>query len=131
MLANAQATEIRRPAELPGDGGRAGRRANEQRALARAEVAAEHRGRVIAWTVSGVVTAAALVVWFALFFSGGREYRPRSRVKYLREVPEGLPPALVGALWRMGAVTVADIAATLLDLAVDGVPPIEPGGGDL
>ena len=71
----------------------------------------------------------ALVVWCVLFFSGGREYRPRARVKYLREVPEGLPPALVGALWRMGAVTNDDLSATLLDLAVRGVLRIEPGGG--
>ena len=130
LLADAQTTEIKiLPSRLATEAELA-RRANEQRALARAEVAAEHRGRVIAWTVSGGVTAAALVVWFVLFFSGGREYRPRSRVKYLREVPEGLPPALVGALWRMGAVTDADIAATLLDLAVDGVLRIEPGGGE-
>ena len=37
-----------------------------------------------------------------------------------------MPPALVGALWRMGKVTNDDIAATLLDLAVKGVLRIEP-----
>jgi len=36
-----------------------------------------------------------------------------------------MPPALVGALWRMGLVTNDDIAATLLDLAVKGVLRIE------
>ena len=40
-----------------------------------------------------------------------------------------MPPALVGALWRMGTVTNDDIAATLLDLAVKGVLRIEPEGG--
>ena len=128
-LAGAKTTEVEVVPERLATEADLARRANEQRALARAEVAAEHRGHVIAWTVGGVVTAAALVVWFALFFSGGREYRPRRRTKYLREVPEGMPPALVGALWRMGAVTDADIAATLLDLAVDGVLRIEPGEG--
>ena len=103
--------------------------ANEARERARSEVQAEHRRDVIAWAVSGAATGAALVVWCVLFFSGGREYRPRARVKYLREVPEGLSPALVGALWRMGAVTNDDLSATLLDLAVRGVLHIEPGGG--
>ena len=42
-------------------------------------------------------------------------------------MPEGMPPALVGALWRMGAVSDDDLAATLLDLAVSGVLTIAPG----
>ena len=62
LLADAQTTAIKiLPSRLATEAELAAQ-ANEQRVLARAAVAAERRGRVIAWTVSGVVTAAALVV---------------------------------------------------------------------
>ena len=104
------------------------RQANEQRAVAGPQVEAEERSDRIAWAISGALVAAAFAVWLVLFIRSGREYRPGRRVKYLREVPEGMPPALVGALWRMGAVGDDDLAATLLDLAVSGVLKITPGG---
>jgi uncharacterized membrane protein YgcG len=105
------------------------REANAQRARARAAAAAAKRLDRIAWAVGGTLAAAALTLWLVLFFRTGREYRPTFREKYLREVPEGVPPALAGALWRMGSVTDADLSATLLDLAVAGILRISPGSG--
>ncbi len=100
--------------------------ANAVRAAARAQVAMEHRIDRTAWKVTVVAAALALAVWLFIFVRNGREYRPRFRARYLREVPEGLPPALVGVLWRMGPVNDADLTATLLGLAVDGVVRLEP-----
>ena len=96
--------------------------ANAERAAARAELAREARRRDTARTVAGVAALAALVVWLVVYVRNGREYRPRFRERYLRDVPADLPPALVGLLWRMGrTVTDRDLTATLLDLAVKGV----------
>ena len=105
------------------------REANAQRASARAAAATAERIDQIAWAVGGTLTAAALAFWLILFFRTGREHRPAFREKYLREVPEGVPPALTGALWHMGFVTDDDLAATLLDLAVAGILRISPGAG--
>ncbi len=105
------------------------RAANEQRALARDRLAAERRNERIAWVVFGIVTGLAVLVWFTLFFRGGREYRPTFRARYVRDIPTDMPPALVGALWRMGKLNNDDISATLLDLAVKGVLRIEPVEG--
>ena len=133
LLSEMPATTIDVVAIRLGTEQRLAARANEERAQARAQVAAARRNERIAWALTGAATAAALAVWFTLFFRSGREHRPRFRARYLREVPDDLPPALVGALWRMGTVTDADLSATLLDLAVKGVLRIEPdedeGGG--
>lgn len=55
-------------------------------------------------------------------------YRPRSAdgPAYLREVPDDLPPALVGALYRKGVVAENEIAATLLDLTARGLVEARP-----
>ena len=75
------------------------------------------------------MAAAALTLWLVLFFRTGKEHRPAFRAKYLREVPEGVPPALAGAVWHMGVVTDDDLSATLLDLAVAGILEDLPGLG--
>ena len=105
------------------------REANALRASARAAAATAERIDRIAWAVGGTLVVVALTLWLVLFFRTGREHRPAFREKYLREVPEGLPPALAGALWRMGFVTDDDLSATLLDLAVAGILRITPGSG--
>jgi uncharacterized membrane protein len=105
------------------------REANAVRADARAAQAAAERIDRIAWAVGGALTAAGLTLWLVLFFRTGREHRTAFRAKYLREVPEGVPPALAGAVWHMGVVTDDDLSATLLDLAVAGILRIFPGSG--
>ena len=105
------------------------REANARRARARAAQAAAGRIDRIAWAVGGTLVAVGLALWLTLFFLTGREHRPAFRAKYLREVPEGVPPALAGALWHMGVVTDDDLSATLLDLAVTGILRLSPGSG--
>ena len=105
------------------------REANAARARARSSAATAHRVDQIAWAAGGALTGGALAIWLVLFFRTGREYRPAFRSKYLREVPEGVPPALAGAVWRMGFVTDDDLSATLLDLAVARILRISTGTG--
>ena len=105
------------------------REANAQRASAQAAQATAERIDQIAWAVGGTLAAATLALWLTLFFLTGREHRPAFRAKYLREVPEGVPPALAGAVWHMGVVTDDALSATLLDLAVAGILRISPGSG--
>jgi len=64
--------------------------------------------------------------WWA-FQTHGREYKPQFPGGYLREDPRpDLPPAVVGAVWRMGSVTDGDVAATLMDLADKGIVAMRP-----
>jgi len=62
----------------------------------------------------------AYALW--AFFRHGREYKTQFPGGYLREDPRpDLAPGVVGALWRFGKPTAADMAATLMDLADKGV----------
>lgn len=84
---------------------------------------------------------AAAFAWWA-FQKHGREYTPEFPGGYFREDPRpDLPPAVIGAIWRMGSVTDADAAATLMDLADKKIVAMRPvtehhdgflgiGGGD-
>jgi uncharacterized membrane protein len=72
------------------------------------------------------VPLAALVVFVWAYRRYGREHRPSFTGEYYRELPEpALPPALVGSLWRMGAVKDEDAVATLMDLIDRGMVELE------
>ena len=76
------------------------------------------RVKVLLWGVLGVgFPLASLVLLLVLYFTFGREPKPRFQAQYLRDLPEPhLPPALVAFVWRMGSVGSTDVSATLLDL---------------
>ena len=97
VLADAAHRRRAGAAEPPGRGGHA--RSRGERGAGERPSGGGDRARIdlIAWAVGGAVTAIALAIWLVLFFRTGREYRPAFRAKYLREVPEGVPPALAGA----------------------------------
>jgi len=88
------------------------------------------RARLGVWLGLGIPTLLALGgLAFALwaFARHGREYKPEFPGGYLREDPRpDLPPAVVGALWRFGKVSDADIAATFMDLADKRVVAMRP-----
>jgi uncharacterized membrane protein len=97
--------------------------ANEQRAEVRATAVAARKTAL--WVnIAGSGAALVLVaITLVLFFKYGKEYRTKLPFvdKYWREDPRpDLPPALVGALWRMGSVKSEDIVATMMNLTDTG-----------
>ena len=77
--------------------------------------------------------ALALLVWVPflfLYFRYGREYKPSLPGEYYRDIPAGLPPAIVSYLWTMGDVPHSAVTATIVDLANRGVVRIESAAAD-
>jgi uncharacterized membrane protein len=84
--------------------------------------------------IANLITMASIVVplgilaaAFLLFLSKGREYKPRFREKYLREIPSGDHPAVLGAIWNWGEVGTRELIATLMCLTNSGVLYIDKG----
>jgi uncharacterized membrane protein len=88
------------------------------------------QARLVSWGslgLAGLFSLGALGYAIWAFLRHGREYKPQFPGGYLREDPRpDLPPAVVGALWRFGKVSDADIAATLMDLADKHVIAMRP-----
>lgn len=106
--------EPREEAVLAEEGALA-REANLQRLLARAWI-----GAVVG--IPWLLAIAGLVVALAAFLRYGREHEAEFRGQYYREDPRpDLHPAVIGALWRFGVVHDTDVAATLMNLADNGV----------
>lgn len=94
--------------------------ANAQRLQARAEV-----GLAIGGPALLGLLGLGLSVW--AFFVFGREHKGHYPGGYFREDPRpDLHPAVIGALWRFGTVSDADVAASLMDLANRKVITMSP-----
>ncbi len=84
-------------------------------------------GLIAAIGISGLVAFLGFAFGLVTFIRHGREYKANFQGGYLREDPRpDLAPAVVGALWRFGKVTDAEVAATLMDLADKGVLAMRP-----
>jgi hypothetical protein len=59
------------------------------------------------------LAAGGAAVILVMYLVWGREHRPAFRERYLGEVPDNLPPAVVACLWGMGAVDERAIAARM------------------
>lgn len=83
-------------------------------------------GLIAGWVLVGLLSVGGLVLGAWLFLRYGREYKADFPGGYFREDPQpDLPPAVVGALWRMGTPGDQEVAATLMDLANRGVIHLE------
>lgn len=77
--------------------------------------------------IPAVLSLLALGFGIWAFVRHGREHRPQFQGQYFREDPRpDLHPAVIGALWRFGKVEDTDIAATLMELADQGVIRMAP-----
>ncbi|MDP2183147.1 MAG: DUF2207 domain-containing protein [Actinomycetota bacterium] len=70
------------------------------------------------------VFSIAWAIW--AYLRHGRDHKIEFKGEYFRDIPSDLPPAMVGALMRWGMVTRADLSATLLGMADDGIITLEP-----
>lgn len=77
--------------------------------------------------VLAAVPLAILLLWVYLFLNYGREYKPSQEIEYFRDIPDDLPPALVGYLMRFKRVLPADLTATIMSLIRKGYIALEPG----
>ncbi|MHB9005238.1 MAG: DUF2207 domain-containing protein, partial [Coriobacteriia bacterium] len=68
-----------------------------------------------------LLSLAAVFFGWREFEKHGREHKPQFQGEYFREEPADLHPAIVGALWRMGAVKDSDMSAAIMNLANEGV----------
>ena len=102
----------------------------EEADLANAANAERVKARVLVWGAIGgsmLLSLGALGFAIRAFLKHGREHKTQFPGGYLREDPRpDLQPAVVGAIWRFGKVTDADVAATLMDLADKGVITMVP-----
>ncbi len=96
----------------------------EERGLAAKADAKRGRAAVLVWVLA-FIPLAVLGLWLRLFFKYGKEYKPREEVLYYRDIPEPLPPALVGYLMRFKQVTSADLTATMMSLVRNGRMSLE------
>jgi len=66
-----------------------------------------------------------LAFYLYLFFTFGKESKPQREIIYTREIPEDIPPAIVGYLMRFETVTAQDLTATILYLIKKGYIALE------
>lgn len=64
-------------------------------------------------------------LWLYLFLKYGKEYPPRVNVVYTRDIPEDLPPAIVGYLMRFKNINPNDFTATIMNLVRKGFIAIQ------
>lgn len=66
-----------------------------------------------------------LVIYLYMFFAFGKEPKPQKEIIYMRDIPEDLPPAIVGYLMRFENVLPQDLTATILYLVKKGYIALE------
>ncbi|MEF3244582.1 MAG: DUF2207 domain-containing protein, partial [Caldisericaceae bacterium] len=68
---------------------------------------------------------AFLGFYLYLFFNFGKELPPKREIIYYREIPEDLPPAIVGYLLKAELIDGSDLAASILYLVKKGYIRLE------
>ncbi|BAL80546.1 DUF2207 domain-containing protein [Caldisericum exile] len=66
-----------------------------------------------------------LAIYLYLFFTFGKEPKPQKDIIYMRDIPEDLPPAIVGYLMRFENILAQDFTATILYLVKKGYIALE------
>jgi uncharacterized membrane protein len=79
----------------------------------------------INFVIALILPLGVLVLWLYLFFKYGKEHPPRIDVVYTRDIPEDLPPAIVGYLMRFKSITPYDFTATIMNLVRKGFIAIQ------
>jgi hypothetical protein len=69
---------------------------------------------------------AVIVIALVLYWRNGRPPRVPLVLESSQAIPEGIPPAVAGMVWRRGRVVEDDAIATLLDLTRRGVVEMSP-----
>ena len=91
-----------------------------------AEQANRQRAKVrISFALALLLPLALFALWLYLFFKYGKEHPPRVDVVYTRDIPEDLPPAVVGYLMRFKNITPNDFTATIMNLVRKGYISIQ------
>ncbi len=68
-----------------------------------------------------LVCIAAIVIAIVLYFRFGKEHKPDFDGDYWRDVPQkGVPPAVIGRLWRWDKESPKDLTATIITLCANG-----------
>jgi uncharacterized membrane protein len=88
--------------------------ANKQRAIAKVNFA-----------LALLLPLSLFALWLYLFFKYGKEHPPMVDVVYTRDIPEDLPPAVVGYLMRFKSITPYDFTATIMNLIRKGYISIQ------
>jgi uncharacterized membrane protein len=88
--------------------------ANKQKARARINLA-----------LALLLPLGLFALWLYLFFKYGKEHFPMVDVVYTRDIPEDLPPAVVGYLLRFKNITPYDFTATIMNLVRKGYISIQ------
>ncbi|MDH4139184.1 MAG: DUF2207 domain-containing protein [Coriobacteriia bacterium] len=118
-LSNAQTTQGQVVEDVLAEEGRLADEANRLRRRAQSQ-------RNLGLFGSPALSLGVLALAVVLFLRHGKEHRTQFQGEYYRELPAEMPPALVGALWRMGNVEDSDVAATLMNLANNGIVSMQP-----
>ena len=102
-------------------------KANQQREKARAH--REKMARLESWVKPVVLTLAgfSLVIWLLLYNRYGRRPERLSVYTSAGDIPDNMPPALVGYLLNWQTTSANDLAATVMDLARRGFVNVEEG----
>lgn len=91
-----------------------------------AEQANRQRAKVrISFALALLLPLALFALWLYLFFKYGKEHPPRVNVVYTRDIPEDLPPVVVGYLMRFKNITPNDFTATIMNLVRKGYISIQ------
>ncbi len=96
------------------------REANEEKIRAQQDLAARNKRWKTGAIVLSVLAIAAFLIWLPIFNQHGRPYPSKFRGQYYSEIPNDLPPALLGYFVNYRSVTGSAMVATLFDLARRG-----------
>ncbi|MGB9694593.1 MAG: DUF2207 domain-containing protein [Caldisericaceae bacterium] len=81
---------------------------------------AQKRNRLFELIILILIPIVMFFYWLYLFFKFGREYPPTREIVYEREIPEEIPPAIVGYLLRFKNIEINDFTATIMNLVRKG-----------
>ena len=91
-----------------------------------AEQANKQRARAkVNFALALLLPLGLFALWLYLFFKYGKEHPPMIDVVYTRDIPEDLPPAVVGYLMRFKSITPYDFTATIMNLIRKGYISIQ------
>jgi len=76
--------------------------------------------RIIETVILVLIPIFMFLYWLYLFFKFGKEYPPTKEIVYEREIPEEVPPAIVGYLLRFKNIQINDFTATIMNLIKKG-----------